>query len=235
MADTPDNLQQTPVAHKPVRRPWTVAVSGIVVVQHLEPHSRRGVRLGVCRLRRETRRIVLADQPSPTLVVVIDATPARIARPNEIARVIVRIAPRLDSARIGVYVGCETHRRVRLDVEHHARLERRVVVRLEDRELVQPDAEPVADVRHEERQLLVCVLGLHSLDVDRLLLAVRAVRAGLDPAIAEPALLALLEAGSPDEESERLEVPGAAMSVRGLLAQAGGLLLVEVHARGVGG
>src|SRR5438067_1718984 len=57
------------------------------------------------------------------------------------------------------------------------------------------------------------LLGLHGLDVDRLLLAVRAVGARLDTAIAEIAPLAPREASSPYEELEGLEVPGAAMSV----------------------
>jgi hypothetical protein len=55
--------------------------------------------------------------------------------------------------------------------------------------------------------------GLYGLDVDRLLLAMRAVRAGLDAAIAESTPFALLEAGSPYEELECLEVPRAAMFV----------------------
>src|SRR6476646_3869971 len=42
----------------------------------------------------------------------------------------------------------------RLDIHDHSRLERRGVVRFEDRGLVQADPQSVADVRHEERQVL---------------------------------------------------------------------------------
>src|SRR5262244_1391299 len=57
------------------------------------------------------------------------------------------------------------------------------------------------------------LLGLHGLDVERLLLAMRAVGARLDPAVAEGTPVALVEAGCSYEELECLEVPGAAVSV----------------------
>src|SRR5258706_3033024 len=70
-----------------------IRIGRVISVYDLEARATRQIGRRVVRLTRQARYVVLTKQTGATIVEIVDAAPPRVARSDEVAGIIVAVAP----------------------------------------------------------------------------------------------------------------------------------------------